>query len=80
MWASNAERHGAAGAGRVWVVVDMVRRKEERRCAGLEAILWVFFQVLGRNWPDRRENTIFSNDDDIGKPCPARHPGDKLNS
>lgn len=31
MWDSKAERHGAAGEGRVWVVVDMVRRKEERR-------------------------------------------------
>lgn len=39
MWDSKAARHGAAGEGLVWVVVDMVRRKESRRWAGLEAIV-----------------------------------------
>ena len=62
MWASKAERQGAAGAGRVWVVVDMVRRKEVRRWAGLEAILFFFYLIvkgkLVRESVDSRETEI----------------------
>lgn len=39
IWDSKADRHGAAGEGFVCVVADMVRRKESRRLAGLEAMV-----------------------------------------
>lgn len=72
MWASKAERHGAAGAGRVWVVVDMVRRKEERRWAGLEAILYTLFGVKGKTQTEEKLQYCYNDDDIVGcKPCKA---------
>ena len=41
-WDSKVEAQGAAGVMRCWVVVDMLRRRQERRSPGKEAMMALF--------------------------------------